>query len=59
MLKAAARKPWTFMVYMAGDNDLDPSGVTDLMEMKRVGSTAAVNIVAECDRSKPHAAKRY
>jgi hypothetical protein len=29
------------------------------MEMKRVGSTAAVNIVAECDRSKPHAAKRY
>jgi hypothetical protein len=44
---------------MAGDNDLDPRGATDLMEMKRVGSTAAVNIVAEFDRSKPHASKRY
>jgi hypothetical protein len=59
MPKAPARTPWTFLVYMAGDNDLDPSGVSDLREMKRIGSTDAVNIVAQFDRSKPHRAKRY
>ena len=55
----AANKAWTFMVYMAGDNNLDPEGVTDLKEMKKVGSTGRVNIVAQFDRADGHAAKRY
>jgi hypothetical protein len=40
---------WTFMVYLAGDNSLSAAGETDLGEMRTVGSTDEVNIVAEFD----------
>jgi len=43
------KKSWTVAVYMAGDNNLDPNAYLDLKEMKRVGSTADVNIVAQVD----------
>jgi Clostripain family len=52
-----AKSAWTFMVYMAGDNDLDPNGVIDLREMKKVGSTPQLNIIAQFDREA--GAKRY
>jgi len=45
----AAKKAWTVAVYMAGDNNLDPNAFLDLKEMKRVGSTADINIVAQLD----------
>lgn len=38
------------MVYLAGDNNLDAAGVDDLLEMKVVGSTPEVNLVAQFDR---------
>ncbi len=41
---------WTFMVYLAGDNNLSAAGEKDLGEMRDVGSTPEVNIVAEFDR---------
>lgn len=44
------KKKWTFMVYLAGDNNLDNNGVIDLNEMKKVGSTDEVNIIAQFDR---------
>ena len=44
-----AKKAWTVAVYMAGDNNLDPNAYLDLKEMKRVGSTANINIVAQVD----------
>src|SRR5947199_5993257 len=44
------KKPWTVMVYLAGDNNLDSAGVIDLREMKQVGSTTSLNIVAQFDR---------
>ena len=47
------------MVYMAGDNSLDPEGVQDLKEMKTVGSTAKLNVVAQFDRAAGHVARRY
>jgi beta-lactamase superfamily II metal-dependent hydrolase len=51
---------WTFMVYLAGDNNLSDAGETDLQEMAAVGSTAEVNIVAEFDRIGDDAhSKRY
>ena len=46
-----AKKDWTMMVYLAGDNNLDGAGVVDLKEMKRVGSTDRINIVAQFDRA--------
>jgi hypothetical protein len=39
------------MIYLAGDNNLDGAAVVDLSEMKTVGSTDQVNIVAELDRA--------
>ena len=48
---AKANASWTIMVYLAGDNNLDGAGATDLMEMKKVGSSAAINVVAQFDRS--------
>ena len=42
---------WTFMVYMAADNDLESFALADLNEMEFVGSTADVNVVAQMDRS--------
>ena len=54
-----AKKSWTVMVYMAGDNNLDPEGVLDLREMKKVGSTEQLNVVAQFDRAVGHVARRY
>jgi len=42
---------WTIMVYLAGDNNLDGAGVADLREMKKVGSSASVNVIAQFDRA--------
>lgn len=49
--KAATKKGWTVMVYLAGDNNLDGAGVVDLNEMKRVGSTDRFNVLAQFDRA--------
>lgn len=45
MADAAAKKPWTFFVYMAAANDLNPFALRDLKEMMQIGSNANVNIV--------------
>jgi hypothetical protein len=59
MKKNAAEKSWTVMVYMAGDNSLDPEGSLDLREMKKAGSTDEINIIAQFDRASGHIARRY
>ena len=41
---------WTFMVYMAADNDLEPEAINDLNEMELIGSTDDVNILVQIDR---------
>jgi len=40
---------WTWLVYMAGDNNLQGAGNDDLAEMKKVGSTADVNVIVQFD----------
>jgi len=40
---------WTFMVYMAADNNLDPWAYESLSYMEKVGSTAEVNVVTLWD----------
>lgn len=52
-------RKWTFMVYMAGDNDLDAAGLVDLREMKKVGSGPALNVVAQFDSAHDHRTRRY
>ena len=51
-------KPWTFLVYIAGDNDLDPSARFDLQEMRWGASGEHVHAVAQFD-SRDDAAYRY
>ncbi|MBI5959309.1 MAG: thrombospondin type 3 repeat-containing protein, partial [Chloroflexi bacterium] len=42
---------WTFMVYMAADNDLEGFAVADINEMEFVGSTEGVNVIVQVDRA--------
>jgi len=42
---AMAQKPWTFMVYLAAANDLNPFASLDLQEMMKVGSNENINII--------------
>ena len=41
---------WTVMVYLDGDNNLEPAAIDDLNEMEAVGSTNKVNVVVQFDR---------
>ena len=50
---------WTFMVYMAGDNNLSEAGDVDLEEMRQVGSTSDVNVLVEFDNAGNLGTKRY
>jgi hypothetical protein len=43
---------WTFMVYIAADNNLEDAGLDDVNEMEQVGSTDEVNILVQLDRSR-------
>ena len=56
---SSGRRDWTFMIYMAGDNSLDPFGRPDLLEMKQVGSTPRVAVVAQFDDLQERSARRY
>jgi hypothetical protein len=57
--KIMDKKKWTFMVYMAGDNNLSDAGDTDLREMRKVGSTPDVNVVAQFDNEGDRGTNRY
>ena len=54
-----AESEWTWMVYLAGDNNLENYSTKDLLEMKRTGSTAVVNLVAQVDRMSDKGTRRY
>lgn len=41
---------WTVLVYLDGDNSLDPFAVKDMNEMERVGSSDSLNIIVLVDR---------
>jgi hypothetical protein len=50
---------WTFMVYMAGDNNLSAAGDNDLGEMRKVGSTADVNVLVQFDNAGNKGTRRF
>lgn len=51
VLLHAAPKEWTFMIYMAGDNNLENVAMRNINQLEKVGSTNAVNFVVQADRS--------
>jgi hypothetical protein len=55
----ADKAKWTFMVYMAGDNNLSSAGDKDLGEMRQVGSTPDVNIIVQFDNAGNQGTQRY
>lgn len=42
---------WTYMVYIAGDNNLSQAAIGDINEMEQVGSSSQVNVVIQVDFS--------
>ncbi len=46
----AGAAKWTFMVYMAADNNLEAAGIKDFLEMAAVGSSDDINILVQMDR---------
>ena len=56
---AVAKAKWTFMVFMAADNNLDAASVKDLAEMSKAGSTPEVNILVQLDRAGNNPTNRY
>ncbi len=51
VISGFAAKEWTIIVYLNCDNNLEPFGITDFLEMSSVGSDANINIVVQMDRA--------
>ncbi len=45
-----AKRAWTVMVFMNGDNNLEHAALRDFKEMARVGGNADVTVVVQLDR---------
>lgn len=43
----AASKPWTFLIFVNGNNNLDQNALLNLKAMEQVGSSDQVNVVAQ------------
>jgi len=56
---ATTTAKWTFLVYMAGDNNLDGAALRDIEEMARAGSTKDVNILVQLDRIEDNLTRRF
>ncbi len=41
---------WTLLVYMDGDNDLEPFAIADMNEMESLAASSEVNLVVQIDR---------
>lgn len=50
---------WTFLVYMAGDNNLDGAALRDIAEMAKAGSTKDVHILVQLDRLEDQKTRRF
>ena len=47
--RASQKKPWTFIVYMAGDNDLRSFASRNIRQMAAIGSNENINILVHLD----------
>ena len=53
------RADWTWMVYMAGDNNLSQAGDDDLEQMRAVGSTSHLNVLTQFDNAGDQGTRRF
>lgn len=49
MNNRGSKKPWTFIVYVAADNDLRPFAPRNIKQMAEIGSNKNINIVVHLD----------
>jgi hypothetical protein len=47
--RSLLKKPWGFLAYIAGDNNLSDAGLEDIQEMCDVGSSSAVHAAVQID----------
>ena len=47
--KTNSTADWTILVFMAGDNNLDNFGATDIAEMKKLGSSEKIHVLVQRD----------
>jgi hypothetical protein len=57
--RTTGQAKWTFMVYMAGDNNLDGAALRDIAEMAKAGSTKDVHILVQLDRIEDQKTRRF
>jgi len=57
--RTTGQAKWPFMVYMAGDNNLDGAALRDIAEMAKVGSTNDVHILVQLDRREDQKTRRF
>ena len=57
--RAAGQAEWTFLVYMAGDNNLDGAALRDIAEMAKAGSTKDVHVLVQLDRLEDRKTRRF
>ena len=57
--RSTGQAKWTFMVYMAGDNNLDGAALRDIAEMAKAGSTKDVHILVQLDRIEDQKTRRF
>lgn len=56
---ARTSKPWTFLVYLAANNNLNTFAIQNLTQMTKVGSSDNINIVVQFDGLREGKIKRY
>jgi len=54
----AAQKEWTMLVFLNGNNNLDPYGTTNLKQMETIGSTGDINVVVQWASAASNRTKR-
>jgi len=57
--RSTGQAKWTFLVYMAGDNNLDGAALRDIAEMAKAGSTRDVHILVQLDRLEDQKTRRF
>jgi hypothetical protein len=57
--RTTGQAKWTFLVYMAGDNNLDGAALRDIAEMAKAGSTKDVHILVQLDRLEDQKTRRF